>query len=201
MSCQRIRNQMELEFDALSYWCAAQSARVDHRPRQSQCQPTDVLRTITESFCPSHIDQFPHSARFAGRRNIEILLVWENTDLMECWNMFVVNFLGETFVKNIYDSILLLKIHCCFNIAAEVDARVFYANWTGFPKCVQSSWSTCLSSVGWVEHQNHMRITPSQLRLLQNWCISAASADDLLKMFASAPYVPRDEKFESPWKA
>ena len=30
-----------------------------------------------------------------------------------------------------------------------------------------------------------MRITPSQLRPLQNSCIFAASADDLLKMFAS----------------
>ena len=97
----------------------------------------------------------------------------------------VVNCLGETSVKNIYESILLLKIHCCFNIAAEVQARIFYANWTVFPKCVHTSYSTCLSGVGWVEHQNNMRITPSQLRPLQNRCIFAASADDLLKMFAS----------------
>ena len=48
----------------------------------------------------------------------------------------VVNGLGEMSVKNIYESILLLKIHCCFNIAAEVEARIFYA--TVFPKCVHS---------------------------------------------------------------
>ena len=50
----------------------------------------------------------------------------------------VVNCLGEMSIKNIYESSLLLKIHCCFNIAAEVEARIFYANWTVFPKCVHN---------------------------------------------------------------